>query len=330
MSVDSKRKNPFISIVILNFNGLEYLKRTIHPLTELNYPNYEIIIVDNASSDASVAYIKVNFPAIRLIENEKNVGYSRGKNVGVSQASGECVLLLDNDIAINDKDLLSKLSKNNREKKIGLIQIPLVDEGCNDTRYYGLFFSFYGINSHLPYISIEKILNSKLDLIQIAAPTGGCIFFRKSVWQHIRGFDEIQPFNLDDVDIGPRAWLYGYENYLYTKSYCVHLGTADTIPPDVYVSRFRWIFSGHAIALLKNQSLSNLLVRFPVFCMFQIIKAVRYSFKKKSISILRAFFFSFKFFLFNLSYILRQRANIQSSRVIESDIFLKIPVPKFD
>ena len=94
-----KNKTPLISVVMLNYNGLKYLKRTIHPILKLNYPTFEFIIVDNGSTDGSIEFIK-KFKRIKLIENGENLGYSKGKNIGVKHAKGEYVLLLDNDILL--------------------------------------------------------------------------------------------------------------------------------------------------------------------------------------------------------------------------------------
>src|SRR3989344_5058951 len=97
-----KTKSPLISVIMLNYNGLKYIKRTIPQILKLDYPNYEFIIVDNGSADGSIEFIKEmqiksEKVKIRLIENGENLGYSKGKNIGVKHAKGEYVLLLDND-----------------------------------------------------------------------------------------------------------------------------------------------------------------------------------------------------------------------------------------
>ena len=206
------KKYPLISVVMLNYNGLKYLKKTIPPILNLDYPNYEIIVVDNGSTDGSTGFIK-KFKKIKLIENKKNVGYSRGKNMGVRKAKGKYILSIDNDILINDNDVLNRLLEN-YQKNIGFIQILLLDINQNKTKHYGLYFSIYGVNSHQKSVNIRKILNFPYDLIEIPSPTGGCFFISKKNWNKIGGFDEAQDFNLDDVDIGPRAYLFGFQNIL--------------------------------------------------------------------------------------------------------------------
>src|SRR3989344_1917843 len=108
------KKYPLISVVMLNYNGLKYLKKTIPPILKLDYPNYEFIIVDNGSTDGSIEFIK-KFKKIKLIENKENLGYGKGKNIGVKEANGEYILLLDNDIIIREKTIIKNLIKYNNK-----------------------------------------------------------------------------------------------------------------------------------------------------------------------------------------------------------------------
>ena len=272
-------KYSLISVVMLNYNGLKYLKKTIHPILKLDYSNYEFIIVDNGSTDGSIKYIK-KFKKIRLIENGENLGYSQGKNIGVKNAKGEYVLLLDNDIKIIHPQTLNKLI-NIYTDQVGFLQIPFLDVGKNKTSYYGLFPSLYGFNLHKKEINIKKIINLKEDLIKILSPTGGVMFFNKKIWVDVGGLDESQKFNIDDIDIGTRIYLKGYTNYLYTKDYLIHLGVTNTKNNQDYINRFKLLFSGHFRSIVKTYGIINLLLRFPFIISFYFIKAIRYSFKKE-------------------------------------------------
>ncbi|MCQ6961814.1 hypothetical protein PV02_01035 [Methanolobus chelungpuianus] len=318
---------PLISIVMLNYNGLEYLKKTVPSVLELNYPNYEYIIVDNGSSDGSIDFIR-GFERIRLVENGENVGYSKGKNIGFREANGEYVLSLDNDILLTDQDILGKLLSM-RGKDTGFIQVLFTDIDTMHTKYYGIYFSFYGANLHLKPQDVEKIRNCKKQ-IPIGAATGGCFFVSKKNWDYIGGFDESQSFNLDDMDVGPRAWMYGFKNYLYTGSYAIHLGINKTQTAESYANRFRLFFSGHARSMIKNYRLGSLIICLPSLFAFQFVKSLRYSVKKTSPKIFLAFLGSVGFFLKNLPDTLDQRRIVQSKRTVSNDLFLKIEPPKFD
>lgn len=318
---------PLVSVVMLNYNGLKYLKETIPPILELDYPNYEFIIVDNGSTDGSIEFIN-GFEKIRLIENGENLGYSKGKNIGVREAKGEYILSIDNDILISNKINITEIIRSYGED-VGFIQILFTDVDHENTKYYGIYFSIYGANSHKKSINITKIRNYKKQVV-IGAATGGCFFISKNKWNLIGGLDESQPFNIDDIDVGVRAWIYGFKNYLYTKSDAIHLGINRTLTAESYSNRFRLVFSGHARSMVKNYRLSNLIIFLPLLFTFQFIKSIRYSVKKRSPKTFFAFLWSIGFFLKNFPDTLKQRKIIQSKRIIRDDIFLKIKPPKFD
>lgn len=321
---------PLVSIGILNYNGLKYLKKTIPAILKLNYLTYEIIVVDNASTDESTNYLS-KFKNIRIIKNKENLGYSKGKNICVKNCNGKYILLLDEDILIKDKRLLNKLIKiYDKKKNIGFIQIPLLDEDKLKTFYYGIYYSIYGLNMHRKNIDIKKIIKCDKKLIPIVGPTGASIFCSRKNLNKIGLFDESQGFHLDDVDIGPRSNIFGFKNYLYTKNYFIHLGIKNTSSIKEYSRRFKLVFSGHARSMIKNYKLKNLILRFPIFCIFQVLKAIKYSIKKRSFKIMNAFFYSVEFFLKNLLDALKERKKIQSKRKIKEDSFLKIKPPKFD
>lgn len=107
MSTRNSQK-PLVSIIVLNWNGREYIRSCLRSLLDQSYPNYEIIVVDNGSTDGSVEIIRLEFPMIKLIENRRNLGFASGINVGIKAAKGKLIALFNND-AIADKDWLAIL-----------------------------------------------------------------------------------------------------------------------------------------------------------------------------------------------------------------------------
>src|SRR6056297_3018966 len=289
------KKYPKISIVMLNYNGLKYIKKTIPPLLDMSYPDYEILIVDNGSTDGSIEYIKKQ-KKIRLVKNKRNLGYSKGKNIGVENSKGKYVLLLDNDILVRNKNIIEELLKTHKkEKNSGFVYVPVKDRNKKKINAYGLFFTFYGSNLNLKplkFNSIKKIKNK-----YIPSPDGKNMFFRKEVWEELGGFDESQSFNLDDIDIGPRAWIYGYKNILHNKDFFMHLGIGHTFSAEEYSKRFKLLFSGHSTSMFKNFKTKNIIKIFPVFFIFCFIKSIRYSYKKRSLRVFLAFLSSIILFM---------------------------------
>ena len=316
-----------ISIIILNFNGLEYLKETIPSILSLQYSNKEIIVFDNASTDGSIEFLSA-FSEITLVKSKINLGYSKGKNEAIKHSNGEDILMLDNDILINNVNILQEL-KENYSQEIAFLQVPLIDINQEETDFYGIYFSIYGANLHKKQIEKSKILASEQKLIEIAGATGGCMFFKRSVWDKLGGFDESQMFNLDDIDIGPRAIIYGYKNYLYTKAFFTHIGIAHKNSKKLYANRFKLVFSGHARSMIKNYTLKSLLIYFPIFVAFQFFKALKYTILKRNLNVFLAFFSSVFRFFKNINSTFVERKKIQNKRVLKNDVFLKIKVPNF-
>ena len=315
--------SPEISVVMLNYNGLKYLKRTIPAILKLDYPNYEFIIVDNGSTDESIEFIK-KFKKIRLIENRENFGYSKGKNIGVKDAKGKYVLLLDNDIIINRSLLIDLVTKL---QPLELVSPLIIDEGQKVTKYYGGYFNLLRHLNNKPF-KINQL--NKTSNQNSSYYNGGCLFLKKGDWIKLRGFDENQPFNIDDSDLGLRAWIAGYKIKINTKLKVIHIGNETRTNLNWWCWKYQYDFSGYSRTIIKTYKLKNLIIAFPSFIIYYTLKTIKQSILKKSIKPLFAFCYSIKLFLKNLPDTLKQRKIIQSKRTIKEDIFLKIKPPKFD
>lgn len=99
-----------ISVVVPNWNGRDLLERCLESLMVQDYANFEVILVDNGSTDGSVDYVRANYPAVRVVSSHANLGYAGGCNLGASNAKGEYVLLLNNDTKLS-RTLLSRLAR---------------------------------------------------------------------------------------------------------------------------------------------------------------------------------------------------------------------------
>jgi GT2 family glycosyltransferase len=106
-----------ISIVVLNWNGKEITEECLNSIKKQTFKDYEIILVDNNSTDGSSEYLKKRFPKINLIQNKENYGYAKGNNIGIKKAKGDYVLILNNDIIL-DKNFLKELDKHKNKADI--------------------------------------------------------------------------------------------------------------------------------------------------------------------------------------------------------------------
>lgn len=197
-----------VSIVIPNWNGEEKLKKNLPRVLETKGIS-EVIVVDDASTDKSVGILETEFPQIKLIKRLKNGGFSSTVNVGVKDAKGDLIFLLNSD-AIPDENCLKYVLPHFEDGRVFSV-------GCNvgGTWVWGYFkdgFFWHGQSK-------EKTE----DFHQTLWASGGSGVFRKSIWDKLGGLDELfDPFYEEDVDVGYRATKRGYINIFEPKSKVEH------------------------------------------------------------------------------------------------------------
>ncbi len=314
-------KSPSISIVMINFNGIDYLKETIPPLLCMNYPEYELIVADNGSADGSIGYIS-GIPKIRLIHSPRYREKNYACNYAISHASGKYILLLDNDVIITDRDILSKLvSMYESLPGIGALGLAVHDRGIDKSSRYGTYFGYYFIRE------VQKIpLNNVKSHHGLPVPaTGGQIFIKKSLWREIGGYDDHLKFGGDDNDLGIRLSLFGYTNYLYADTNQVHIGIGERTANEKYTKKFRDTYYAHLYTIVKNYSTFNMIAAMMVYPLFTILKSLKQAVSRRNFGPIWAFFQGYRLFLINLPFALARRKEIQKNRIVKRDIFLSSP-----
>ena len=106
--------NPVVSFVIVNWNGRHHLQECLPSIQQQTFNNFEILVVDNGSKDDSVAFVKENFPAVNLIQLEKNEGFAGPNNIAFRAAPGKWIATVNNDMIL-DKNWLENLLERNRK-----------------------------------------------------------------------------------------------------------------------------------------------------------------------------------------------------------------------
>lgn len=215
-----------LSIIIVNYNGLKYLSSCIGSIVKHIKTNYEIIIVDNASTDNSVQFLKENYQNdIIIIESKINLGFSKGNNLGASHAKGNTILLLNNDtILLTDLD---KAIKKLNQKQIGAIGIKMLGK-VNEYRLSAGYFpsplrllklkSLYKTNQGF-YKGV--FLQEFYDVDWIEA---SFLLIKKEVWNSIKGFDEDYFMYVEDIDLCKRILNNNYKVIYMTSLAYIHYG----------------------------------------------------------------------------------------------------------
>ena len=276
-------KQPRVYIVLLNYNGYQDTIDCIESLTHIDYENYEIVIVDNNSTNNSVEkicnYIK-NQKNIKFIKSKENLGFSGGNNLGIKYAldnAADYICLLNNDTTVEHDFLRNLVDKMQEDKKIGISagKIMYYDNkdivwsagGCIDTEK-AIGYN-YGINTQ------EKEL---IDEVREVTFLTGCLqLIRREVFEEIGLYDHDYFLYMEDVDFCKRALNHGYKLIYVPQSKIYHKVSASTggqISPMViyYMTRNRLLFNRK----YNDKRLDKL-----KFSIFYIVKLITEPIRKK-------------------------------------------------
>lgn len=199
---------PKASVIIVNTNELHHLEKCLPTVFILDYPDYEVLVIDNVSTDGSIEYIQTNFPQARIVRNRQNLGYTGANNVGFQTAAGEFIAVLNPDTQVQPgwlKDSISALNANPNAglatPKILLTDKPSRINTCgNVITFTGLTFC-RGLDEPADNYSMPEV---------VPAVSGAAFVIRKAVLEQIGGFDERFFMYYEETDLSLRASLAGF------------------------------------------------------------------------------------------------------------------------
>lgn len=258
---------PKVSIIISNYNGLQ-LNLVIDSLTSVlncDYPNYEVFLVDNASTDKSVQIIKRKFGKnrrLKIIRNPVNM-YSQGLNIGLENATGEYIAFFNNDIEFKSGYLQKIVKLFQKEPKVALIQGKLLyfyDHKMIDSA--GETMDIYG--NPITIGAGEKDLGQYDRQIQILSASGSASAIRLSVVNIVGDFDPDYGIGYEDMDFALRLGLKGYKVLYVPDAVIYHKRGKTDLSPLVRI-KVRWHFNKNRLAtMIKNYPTSLLIKTLPV------------------------------------------------------------------
>ncbi|MCX6677066.1 MAG: glycosyltransferase family 2 protein [Methanothrix sp.] len=213
-----------ISVVVLNYNGKRFLDDCLSSLAAQTFCDFEVIVVDNASTDGSVEHIKANFPWVRLLINQENLGFAAGTNVGIRQAGGEYILTLNNDTWAN-MGFIELLAGPMSEKDVGMCASKMLfpDGKINST---GICISRSGAAWDRGMFQKDNGQYNRCE--EVFGPSAGAALYRREMLDEIGLFDEDFFLYMEDVDLAFRGRLAGWRCIYVPEAvvYHHHGGTA--------------------------------------------------------------------------------------------------------
>ena len=265
-----------VSVVIPNFNGIAFLDSVLASLEGQTLSNFEVILVDNGSTDGSCSFVTANYPWVHLIELSENFGFCGAVNAGIRAAKAPYVLLLNNDTEVKEdfvEEMLAAIRRHKNAFSCGARMVQYHDRDRLDdvgNYYCALGWAFArGKDKDINHYETED---------KIFSACAGAAIYRKKIIEKIGYFDEEHFAYLEDTDIGYRARIYGYENWYAPKAIVYHVGSG-TSGSRYNQFKTRYSSRNNIYLIYKNMPLLQIILNLPFLAVGFLIKFLFFAVK---------------------------------------------------
>ncbi len=310
---------PLVDVLVLNYNGRRFLQDCFASLLKSTYPNFEIYLVDNHSTDDSVQYTRRAFPQIHVVETGANGGYSRAYNIAFRHARGKYFVLLNNDVTVEPDWLGYLVAAAEDDDQIAALQPKLLSM-LEPTRFEyagaaGGFMDKYAF----PFLRGRVFYTMEEDRgqydkgVDVFWTSGAAMFVRADALRQTDLLDEDFVHHMEEIDLCWRLLLLGHRLRVVPASKIYHYAGA-TIAPDSF-KKVYWNFRNSLFMLIKNFEATNLLKVLPVRVLLDVVcllGALARADVKKAFAVLKAHVW----LLTHLPLVLNKRRQSQRRRII--------------
>lgn len=258
-----------VSVVIPNYNGKAYLKDCLESLLCQTMEDVEILLVDNGSGDGSVSFVKTEYPQVRVLELGENYGFCCAVNEGIRAAKAPYVILLNNDTKAEKtfvKELWLGMQRHPKafscaSRMVKMQNPQVMDDGGDYYCALGWVFA-YGKDQPVEYYLKER---------RIFSACAGAAIYRRQIFEEIGYFDERHFAYLEDLDVGYRAKILGYENWYLPKAVVRHVGSG-TSGSRYNTFKVRHSSRNNVYVIYKNMPTLQILLNLPFLLAGFLIK----------------------------------------------------------
>ena len=280
-----KRKIEF-AIVILNWNGKAWLERFLPTLVS-NSIEATVFVADNGSNDDSVSFLTQEFPTVKIIENNENLGFAGGYNKALNHIHADYYVLINSDVEVTENWLSPIVSLMDGDKNIAACQPKILDYNNREKFEYAGASGGYIDNLGYPFCrgrifdDLEEDKGQYNDATEVFWATGACIFVRADAFWEVGGFDADFFAHQEEIDLCWRMKNKGYKNMVEPKSVVYHVGggTLDAGSPFKTHLNFR----NNLKMLFKNLPLPSLFMVIPMRLLLDGLAAFTFLNKPKGI-----------------------------------------------
>jgi GT2 family glycosyltransferase len=275
-----RNRDPLISIVVLNYNGKEHLDDCLKSLKALKYPNFEVIVVDNGSTDGSVNFVRKFFKWVRIVENEENLGFCEGNNRGYKASKGKYVVLLNNDTVVEPEWLSEMMKIIEKNESIGACacKVKLFSER-NLFNSAGIELDVYGFafSRGLPCRNNYEQDKGQYDKIEeVFSSYGAAMMVRKSAIKRVGFLNPDFKMWFEEIDFCWRLRLAGYKIF-YVPTAIVYHKLFSTQKTSVFSKKQKFFLERNRLrTLLQNYGAWMLARVLPFYTVLKISEVLMY------------------------------------------------------
>lgn len=238
-----------LSVIILNYNVRYFLEQCVHSVQKaIQHLDAEIIVIDNNSPDNSCEMMKRVFPNITLIESRENSGFPKGNNIGVAQAKGKYICILNPDTVVAEDTFEKALAFAEKQPDLGIVGVKLIDGKGNFlpeskrgvptpfvafTKIAGL----YKISKSFGKYYAQHLTENQTGKVEILV--GAFMLMKRETYLEVGGFDENCFMYSDDIDLSYMVLKTGKSNYYFHETAVIHYKGESTVKDKMYMKRFQ-------------------------------------------------------------------------------------------
>lgn len=252
---------PSVAVVVLNWNGKSLLEQFMPSVVKSVYPNLQLIVGDNASTDDSVAFLHANYPDVRVIVNDHNYGFAEGYGKILEQVEADYYVLLNSDVEVPENWIQPVIDAMEMDGKIAVAQ-PKIKWQKNKTQfeYAGAAGGYLDLHC-FPFCrgrlfdTVEIDTNQYDSQEEIFWASGAALFIRSKCWKEVGGLDPDFFAHMEEIDLCWRLKNLGYKVIYCPDAEVYHVGGGTLNANNPYKTYLN--FKNNLVIMQKNLPLSD-------------------------------------------------------------------------
>lgn len=258
---------PEVAIVILNYNGKKYLERFLPVVLASTYANKRIIVADNASADDSLAFVAAHFPAVELLQLDKNYGFAGGYNKALQQVQSDYYVLLNSDVEVTPGWIEPVIALLEAQPDYAVYQPKILSFSEKDHFEYAgaaggwIDYLGYPFARGRVFNTLEKDTAQYNNAAPVFWASGAAMFIRAGIYHAVGGLDDYFFAHQEEIDLCWRIQLAGYKIGCCPESVVYHVG-GGTLPKGHRKTFLN--FRNNLVMLLKNLPLQEKCWKIPL------------------------------------------------------------------